>query len=91
MISLFSNIAVDIKIHVTAPMANSGAAAAEEDHRRPPVPPPEMPAFRKTGVAMMRPPLQETVLAVVERQQSEMASTHLTKFATKFRKRSNTR
>ena len=86
MISLFSNIAVDIKIHVTAPLSG---AAAEEDRRRPPVPPPEMPAFRKTGVAMMRPPLQET--ALVERQQSEMASTHLTKFATKFRKRSNTR
>ena len=82
---------MDIKIHVTAPMANSGAAAAaeEEGRRRPPVPPPEMPAFRKTGVAMMRPPLQETA-AMVERQQSEMAS-HLTKFTTKFRKRSNTR
>ena len=89
MISLFSNIAVDIKIHVTAPLSG---AAAEEDRRRPPVPPPEMPAFRKTGVAMMRPPLlQETAAMAVERQQSEMASTHLTKFATKFRKRSNTR
>ena len=75
-----SNIAVDIKIKVTAPLAND----MEEEQRQ--MPPANMPTLRKTGVGPMMRPLE----AVVERQQSEMA-THVSIFTSKFRKRSNTR
>ena len=81
-----SNIAVDIKIQVTAPMASDNP---KEDRRPPPPmsPAANVPTLRKTGVGPMMRPLGE---AMMERQRSEMA-THVSKFTTKFRKRSNTR
>ena len=91
MVHLFSclylrnrNIAVDIKIQVTAPSRKVSGSNTEEDQR--PMSPANLPTLRKTGVGPMMRPLE----AAVERQQSEMA-THVSKFTSKFRKRSNTR
>ena len=91
--SLFtgSNIAVDIKIQVTAPSDNP--EGGRDPGRRPPPPPTSpaanvVPTVRKTGVGPMMRPVGEAMM--VARQRSEMA-THVSKFTSKFRKRSNTR
>ena len=72
-----SNIAVDIKIKVVT-------AVNDVEVEETAMPSTTMlPTLRKTGVGMMNP-----LETVIERQQSELTS-HVAKFTTKFRKRSN--